>query len=145
MMQVQQRSNNGSQAPGQRGAAVVARVIATVWAGFFVVFGALLGVVEGDNGPGPIVHALPGLVFAGGALLAWRYPVLGGSVLLAIGACVVVLVAYWTVTASGPMSTLMFSLVLMALPPIMAGALLVAVGVLARKLPEQQGRALSHE
>jgi hypothetical protein len=132
MGHIQPCSHNGAAVTRLRTAGIVARVVALIWAGFFVVFDTLLGFVEGDGGPGPLVHALPGLVFAAGAVLAWRHPSAGGAVLLGIGLCVIAFVSFWVVSTSGPMSTMVFSLVMMALPSLMAGALLILVSLLTR-------------
>ena len=65
---------------------------------------------------------LPGLIFLGIALLAWRWPVHGAFLFIAIG--ILILVGYPIVMSHFPFSTIVFVWLTMALPPIIAGVLL---------------------
>ena len=74
-----------------------------------------------------LLHAaLPGLVFLASALVAWRWEPLGGALLLVEGMFVLVaypFIAYRHFSAS----TILFVLVTMALPPLMAGGFLYLI------------------
>lgn len=103
---------------------LVARILALGWAAFWLLFGVASGLGEGLRIGGILMHiVLPGGVFLGIALLAWRWPNHGVFVLEAVG--VFVLVGYPVVMRHFPSSTIIFVELTMALPPIAAGIMLL--------------------
>jgi hypothetical protein len=102
-----------------------ARLLALVWALFWVWFGLASGIAEGGGFRYTLIHtALPGLVFLAIALLAWRWEALGGTALVVIG--LAVLVGYPLLWGSRfPLSTVVQVVATMALPPMGAGILLL--------------------
>ena len=102
-----------------------ARLLALTWAGWWTFFGLASGIGEKLKPVGIAVHAaVPGLIFLATALLAWRWPVAGGIALVAEG--VAVLIAYPLVFGPRfPLATVAFVLVTMALPPFIAGTMLL--------------------
>jgi hypothetical protein len=110
----------------------IARAIAAVWAGFWMFFGIASSIGEGLHLPGAIMHVLvPGLIFAGIALFAWRWQMHGAVVLIVSGALVMIIYPL-VVGGRFPLSTVGFVLLTMALPPLVAGILLL---IDARKHP----------
>ena len=101
-----------------------ARIIALLWAGFWMFFGIASGIGEGLRLTGILMHVLlPGLVFLGIALLAWRWETHGAILFMTIG--LIVLIAYPILFGGKfPLSTIIFVDLTMALPPLVAGALL---------------------
>lgn len=100
-----------------------ARLIALAWAGWWIFFGLASGIGEGLDWEGVLIHtAVPGLVFLVLALLPlWREGV-GGALLILTG----LLVAVWypvMVYGRFPLSTIIFVLLLMALPPFLTGGM----------------------
>jgi hypothetical protein len=104
----------------------IGRGLALLWAGWWCFFGLASGLSEGLTAAGVLVHtAVPGLVFLVSAFVPWRWEALGAVLLLVEG--IVVLIAY-PVMVSGrfPLSTIVFVSLTMALPPLVAGVLLLA-------------------
>lgn len=103
-----------------------AGVLTLVWAGFWSFFGLASGIGEGLSPMAVLVHAaLPGLIFVGSAVVAWRTHVIGAVVLLIEG--LVVLIGYPVMTYHQfPFSTIVFVILAMALPPLVAGFLFIS-------------------
>ena len=98
------------------------RALTLLWVLFWALFGLLSGLGEGMDVVGTVVHVtVPGLIFLATALLAWRYEKLGGAVLLAEG-CIVA-IGYPIAFQAMSVSTFIFVLLAMALPPLIAGLL----------------------
>jgi hypothetical protein len=110
----------------------VARALSLVWACFWLIFGLLSGAGAGTKGlVANAPNALPGLLFVASALLAWRWQRLGGVVLLAEG--LVLAVGYPLIMHGGlPASTIVFTLVIISLPPLVAGILFLLARTRAR-------------
>jgi hypothetical protein len=93
-----------------------------VWAGWWVLFGIVSGIVEGLNFTGVLAHtAMPGLIFLVSILVTWWQKVVGGIVLIIEG--LIALIVYPIVDAYLPVKTILFVLLTMALPPIIIGVL----------------------
>ncbi|MBI3942442.1 MAG: hypothetical protein HY326_05460 [Chloroflexi bacterium] len=100
--------------------------LALLWAGFWIYFGLASGSYEGADTTGLLIHmAVPGLIFLLFALIPWHWERPGGALLAMVG--FMVLVIYPMVTAYVfPSSTVGAVIVTMALPPVVAGWLLLA-------------------
>lgn len=98
-----------------------ARLLALIWAGWWVLFGLLSGIEEGLNWLGTLVHtAVPGLFFLMITLFLWWREEIGGTLLVLVG----ILVAVWypiMVYGRFPLATILFVLATMALPPLLSG------------------------
>jgi hypothetical protein len=107
---------------------VTARALAIVWAGFWTWFGLASGISEGQRPLGVLLHTMvPGGLFLISALIAWRWSFAGGVLLLLEG--LATLVAYPLMTQGRfPVQTIAFVLATMALPPLIAGVLLLVGG-----------------
>lgn len=102
----------------------IARVLTVLWAGGWVLFGLSSGLYEGMKPTGVLLHtALPGLIFLLTAVIAWRWEVLGGKLLMFEGLLIFVI---FPVIAAGsiPFTGILFVILTMALPPLVAGFLL---------------------
>jgi hypothetical protein len=103
---------------------IVAYVLALAWAGLWVFFGLASGIGEGENLLGLVIHtAAPGLVFLISALIAFKWEMFGGYLL--IGEGLAVLVGYPISARHFPLSTIIFVLLTMALPPLLSGIFLI--------------------
>ncbi len=100
----------------------VARALATLWAGWWTVFSLLSGLGEGYGLGGFFVH--PGWIFLLAALIAWRWEIVGGALLILEGLGIL---AYY------PFSWRSEGFLTLALPPLVAGAIFVVVGIMARR------------
>lgn len=102
----------------------LARAVALIWAGWWVLFGLASAFSEGISPTGVLLHtAVPGLIFLLSAVIAWRWDVIGRNLL--IGEGLLIFIAYPAV-ALGQISLISIVVVLitMALPPLIAGILL---------------------
>ena len=120
----------------------VARFLALLWAGWWLFFGLASGLGEEIIGlmrdqpllqdlsglhVGPVLlrAAWPGLVFLLSVVVAWRWETIGGALLVFEG--LLVLVAYPLMTYRHMLPvTILFVVLTMALPPLVAGALFLA-------------------
>ena len=103
-----------------------ARIIALVWAGWWVFFGVASGVGEGLDLLGVLIHtAVPGLVFLGLAVLAWFREEIGGGLLVITSLLIIVLYPVMAGSAF-TLSAMIMTLILLALPPMIAGILFLA-------------------
>jgi hypothetical protein len=98
----------------------LARALALVWVGFWTLF----ALAEGREG----LSHLPMLLLMLGAIwLAWRREIVGGALLLFLG--VSVMIAYPLLAHPRfPLSTVVFVLLTLGLPPLLAGLLLLLGG-----------------
>lgn len=115
-----------------------ALILAWVWAVGWVILGAMFGTggLEGrDAVVGAIMQAvIPGLVFVGLALLATRSALWGGVGLVIVGSLIGGL---YPVRAPGEsLGAIIFIEGLMALPPLVAGALLILTKPRVRPSPD---------
>jgi hypothetical protein len=105
----------------------VDRSIAFHWAAFWLWFGLASGIGEDLSPLGVLIHAAaPGLVFLASALVAWQWQKVGGWLLVAWS--VVVLVGYPIMVSDNPhfgLRTITFIYATMAVPPLLAGWLLL--------------------
>ena len=105
----------------------LARIVALIWAGWWTLFGLLSGIGEGLDVLGVIMHlTVPGLIFLAAALVAWRWEVAGGILLVVEG----VLALFYFPFAREP-----FGLLTLALPPVIAGVLFLIAGLTNRHHP----------
>ena len=98
------------------------RIVAMLWGGWWTFFGVACGLGEGIGFGGTLMHALlPGGLFLAMALVSFRWVTAGGYALLGTG--IVVLVGY-PLMAYGKFSvtTIITVLLMIALPPLLAGA-----------------------
>jgi hypothetical protein len=104
---------------------IAAGILVLLWGGWWTFFGAACAVSEDAGLWGTLLHAsLPGLVFLVSVALVWRWEGIAGIVLIIEGAAVSV--AYPILTYDRfPVATIFFVLATMALPPLIAGALLL--------------------
>ena len=100
-----------------------ARILALLWAGFWVWFGLASGIAEGIGVIGTIIHtAMPGLILLASALFAWSKERIGGILLIVEG--LIIAIAYPLMTMGHfPILTIIYVLLTMSLPPIVAGIL----------------------
>jgi hypothetical protein len=102
----------------------LARVLTIMWASGWILFGLSSGFYEGMTLRGVLLHtALPGLIFLLTTIVAWRWEMIGGKLLLFEGLLVLVI---FPVIAAGsiPFGGILFVILTMALPPLVAGFLL---------------------
>jgi hypothetical protein len=103
---------------------ITARSLAMLWAGLWMTFGLVSGIAEGEGVVAALVHTVvPGLIFLVSALTAFKWDLLAG--ILLVGEGLVVLVGYPLGARHFPTSTVVFVLLTMALPPLVAGLLLL--------------------
>ncbi|MEJ5367258.1 MAG: hypothetical protein WHT08_03000 [Bryobacteraceae bacterium] len=102
---------------------MVARVLSLAWGVFWAWFGFASGVAEYASIGDVLLQTLPGLIFIGVSLFAWRNPAAGGAMLLALA--MVVFCAYWS-TVSGEGGAGLWTAVLLSLPPLTSGVLFLA-------------------
>jgi len=110
-----------------------ARGLALIWAGFWVFFGVASGLGEELDALGVFMHTLvPGLIFLVFALVAWKWELLGGLLVLLSGVAVAIGYPVW---AAGrfELMTIVFVLLTMALPPLVAGILHLASWATSRR------------
>ncbi|MCL5745942.1 MAG: hypothetical protein M1541_18790 [Acidobacteria bacterium] len=101
-----------------------ARALVALWAAFWIWFGLASGLGEGLDFTGVLLHAaVPGLVFAFLALVAWHWETAGGSLLILIA--LLIAGAYPKMMAGNP-RVIFPTIVVLALPPLVAGILFVA-------------------
>lgn len=104
----------------------IARVLTILWASGWILFGLSSGLYEGMTLQGMLLHtALPGLIFLLTTIAAWRWEVIGGKLLMFEGLLILVI---FPVIAAGsiPFAGILFVILTMALPPLVAGFLLRA-------------------
>jgi len=111
-----------------------ARVLAVSWALFWIWFGLASGIAEGLPPRGVLIHtAVPGLFFALLVVVAWRWKTPGG--ILLVLASLFVFVAYPTLFRRLPPLVIFLTLLTMAVPPLVAGILLLLDGWLSKTRP----------
>jgi hypothetical protein len=104
-----------------------ARLLALAWSGGWLFFGLASGIGERLQPAGVLLHGLlPGGFFLVTTLVAWRWESIGGALLVIEG--IAVLVAYPILFHRMTTETILFVLVTMALPPLVAGLLLLSPG-----------------
>jgi hypothetical protein len=103
------------------------RLLAAAWASWWIFFGVASGIGEKLTPLGVLIHtAVPGLFFGLVLILAWKWPAAGGFLLLLMGPFVAV--AYpMLMFRNRPIrwDWYEFILVTMALPPFLAGIMLI--------------------
>ncbi|GAI46635.1 unnamed protein product, partial [marine sediment metagenome] len=68
-------------------------ILGLVWAGWWMLFGIVSGIVEGLDFVGVLAHtALPGLIFLASVIVVWWWKFIGGIVLIVEG--LFILIAY---------------------------------------------------
>jgi hypothetical protein len=119
MGNIQHTSNQG-----EKWMRYIARVLALIWACWWTFFGLIAGAGEGYGPSGILAHAaVPGLVFLVAAVIAWRWEVIGGILLLLEG--LATLIVFWfSRTAEGFLT--------LTSPPLVAGLLFLAISLRAR-------------
>jgi len=103
---------------------MVARVLSLAWGVFWAWFGFASGVAEYASFADVLLQTLPGLIFIGISLYAWKNPAAGGAILLALA--IVVFCAYWSGAGGETGVEGLGTAVLLSLPPFMSGALFLA-------------------
>jgi hypothetical protein len=104
---------------------ILARIIATLWFGFWAFFGIASGIGEG-GGSNLVFHLIfPTLIFAILLFVVWRWELVGGIMMIAAG--LTVAIGYpLTMGKNFPVSTSIFMELTMVLPALIAGVLLLA-------------------
>jgi len=101
-----------------------ARTLVVLWASFWIWFGLASGLSEGLDAAGILLHtAVPGLCFSFLVIVAWHWEVLGGSLLVLIG--LLIGGAYPEIAAGNTQVAMVPTVVALALPPLVAGALFI--------------------
>ena len=102
---------------------LAARVLSLAWAAWWLFFGLASALGEGLGVLGGVLHvALPGGVCLLSALLAWRWPIPGGWLLIIEGLALAV--GYpWMAWGRLGGGVILLTALLLALPPLVAGAL----------------------
>jgi hypothetical protein len=102
----------------------IARILACLWFGFWALFGIASGI--GEGGSNFIFHLIfPTLIFAILLFVVWRWERVGSIIMIILG--LVVAVGYpLTFGRRFPVTTSIFMELTMALPPLLAGFLLIA-------------------
>ncbi len=96
---------------------IIALGLAFLWAGWWTFFGLASGISEGLPPLGVLIHTtVPGLIFLAVVLIAWRWDLIGGTLLILAG-----LLTLWVF----PFARELFGLLTLSLPPVIAGALLL--------------------
>jgi len=91
----------------------IARMIVSVWAIWWTLFGLLSGLGEGLDGLGVFIHTLvPGGIFLLATAIVWRWETVGGALLVAIGLATI---QYY------PFASSWLGAVTLSLPPTLAG------------------------
>lgn len=105
---------------------LIALVVACLWAGWWTFFGIASSIGEDPSVAGVFIHtAVPGIVFLMSVFVAWRWNPIGGVVLIVEG--LITLVGYPLLVGSRfSLSMVVFVLVSMSAPPVLAGSLLLA-------------------
>lgn len=103
---------------------MVARVLSLAWGVFWAWFGFASGVAEYASFADVLLQMLPGLIFIGISLYAWKSPAAGGAILLVVA--LVVFCAYWSSEAGGAAVRGLGTAILLSMPPLMSGALFLA-------------------
>jgi hypothetical protein len=103
---------------------VVARVVSLGWGIFWAWFGFASGVAEYASVGDTLLQTLPGLIFIGVSLLAWKHPAPGGTLLVSMA--IVVFTAYWADAGTAPPVHGLGTALLLALPPLTSGVLFLA-------------------
>jgi hypothetical protein len=104
----------------------IVRGLTLLWASWWMFFGLSSGFTEGLALAKVLLHAaVPGLIFLLTAMIAWRWERLGARLLLLEGLLVF---AFYPVITWGAVSlaSVLFVILTMALPPLLAGTLLHA-------------------
>jgi hypothetical protein len=104
----------------------IARVLTILWASGWILFGLSSALSEGMTPSGVLLHAaLPGLIFLLTTIIAWRWELIGGKLLMFEGLLILV---FFPVIAAGsiPFGGILYVILTMALPPLGAGFLLRA-------------------
>ncbi len=104
----------------------IARVLTILWASGWVLFGLSSALSAGMTPSGVLLHtSLPGLIFLLTTIIAWRWEMIGGRLLMFEGLLILV---FFPVIAAGsiPIGGILYVILTMALPPLGAGFLLRA-------------------
>ena len=102
--------------------------MATVWACWWVFFAVASSLGERGGGGAALSPCLIAIVvFLGSAAIAWRRDLIGGGLLVVEGCVVIGAYAVGYLHANS-VATVLFVLLTMALPPLLAGALLLRIG-----------------
>lgn len=99
-----------------------AKALALIWAGFWVFFALACCIGEGSSMLGIAIHGGPFIFFLIGALIALRWDLAGGIVLLVEGLAIAIAAP---ILLHGPNVSL--TILMLAGPPLIAGIVLLAV------------------
>jgi hypothetical protein len=116
---------------------IIALVLALLWAAWWIFFGLASGIGEGMSLGGILIHAaLPGGIMLISVAVAWMWKLVGGELLVLEG--IIVLIGYPIMVSNRfGLRTIVFVMLTMALPPLLAGILLVT----SRHKPRASGSA----
>jgi hypothetical protein len=106
-----------------------ARILALAVASFWLWWGVGSAYIEGFSWLGLLAHCIPGLLILIGALVAWKWEGIGGSLLVGV-AVLVTAFLLWAISRGGYGGTYRQVAAIvwltMALPPLLAGVLFLA-------------------
>ena len=97
--------------------------MALAWGAWWTFFGVASGIGESIGALGTVMHTLPGLVFLASALIARRWNLQGGILLVAVGIGALWFFGYL------PSHLLSITAVLLGLPPLVSGVAFIEAGL----------------
>jgi hypothetical protein len=104
---------------------VIGLTIGFIWAGFWTWYGATSAIGDGMGPIRMLLHAsVPGLIFLACVIIACFRPGIGGVILMLMGAVTGVGMPLMSARSTAP-NVVVLVLLTMALPPIVAGAMLM--------------------
>lgn len=108
---------------------VVAKVLSLTWGLWWLFFGLLSAFSENLSLSGTLIHlTVPGLIFLASVAIAWFWRKVGGVILLSEGLLVAMVYSKLVRNRVSPsqIPVALFTLALLAVPPIIAGYLFFA-------------------
>lgn len=114
---------------------IIAGVISLLWASFWIFYGLFSGLPEGGGFSGFLYHvpnALPGIAMLISSAIAWRCATVGG-VLLCVESLLIVVGYPLLFYSRTPITTIIYIILGMGIPPMFSGLLFVVSGKLCRR------------
>jgi hypothetical protein len=100
-----------------------ASILALAWGAWWTFFGIASGIGEGIGALGTVMHTLPGLLFLAAAVIARRWNLPGGILLVAVGIGALWFFGYL------PSRLLSITALLLGLPPLVSGVVFMEAGL----------------
>jgi hypothetical protein len=99
-------------------------VLALIWAGWWTFFCIASAISEGSDSLAGWIHTAPGFIFLLTAVIAWRWEMVGGILLIVEAVGGMAFFGIWPFGSDSMMASL-FLLLTLALPPLAAGIMLL--------------------